>query len=232
MASPDSDSIKKREDDEDEEDSANIEEGRYKAPVLVTTHRERMNVIDSQCCRLARENGTKVIRWPCETRGWKGEPLSIGDVGGVCYKDPCFWEYFVEGADGFVTEIVDKKLGIIGGTKIRYSFLIPGSEEEEMELHAGLASSDLVVSLTKPPGEVYIELVDADPIEWADISYVRGKVEIPLGKVATKWRDPVFVLGDENGRKYGPSGISTRDHFPCELAFAIISCKAQGCTTD
>ena len=39
-------------------------------------------------------------------------------------EDSCFHEYFVEGANGFVTNMVNKTIGLVNGMLIQYHSLV------------------------------------------------------------------------------------------------------------
>ena len=84
------------------------------APVIVPTNRERLSITDMAAHRFARAHNTVVIRWLSKQSEWIQKPEGQDAVTAE-YQDPVFWEYFIAGAKGFITENINKPLGLVNG---------------------------------------------------------------------------------------------------------------------
>jgi hypothetical protein len=64
----------------------------------------------------AHHNKTVVIQWLTNFMNWKQQPPSefLQDA----LQDPCFYEYFVQGANGFITENVFRDLHIVNALPV------------------------------------------------------------------------------------------------------------------
>ena len=213
------------------EDVNDIKTGLYKAPIIVTTNRERLNLIDQQCRRFAAVHGTHVVRFFTGYSNGKGKPLRPDQVN-QALDDPCFWQYFVRGAEGFVCVNINKSMGIVNGTRVRYCSILANTKEEQEELKMRLATTPLgnVISLQWQPKAFCVELMDVENVQqWDEITMEQSKVVIPMIKMAAESEPPVFVPG---GVDFLPSQVTISKYFPLEIAFAITVHKAQSRTMD
>ena len=70
----------------------------------------------------AKTFGKYVIRWPARHRKWEQAPNSKFHAT-VMQDDGAFWEYYVQDADGFITDTVSKPLKMVNATRVRYHSL-------------------------------------------------------------------------------------------------------------
>ena len=77
------------------------------------------------------------------------------------YQDPVFWEYFIAEAKGFITENINKPLGLVNGQTCKYSSLFFSKEMDltnfGMWIHNKAKPGD-VYDLLEPPTAVNITL--------------------------------------------------------------------------
>ena len=207
-----------------------------KTPILVATNRERHNLIGPQCERFAQATGTRVIRWPSKKQKWEQRPHS--DYMEDVMKDPCFYEYFVAGAEGYITDNINKKLGLVNGTRIQYHSIVPSSPEQAQFIQDQLASTttNTVISLSEPPASVNVRLIDIEAKNdgqyinrWESVTLVRNQIVVPLiPKRSKRQYTRTCIPGDLP--RYYPSRVELLSHFPLDMGFAITIHKAQGRT--
>ena len=211
-----------------------------KAPILVATNRERHNLLGPQCMRFGKSTGKYIYRWPCERTEWeqKPRPEHLEDV----IQDPCFYEWFVEGADGFITDRLNKSVRLVNGTRIRYHSIVPASDAQRTSIAAQQAAKPpgSVIHLDEPPLAVNVVLVDENEGQnvtrrskrhWKQVTLDnKGGIVIPILPVRKNDRWTRTIV--PGGEGYPPSRIKLKSHFPIELAFAITIHKAQGRTLD
>jgi hypothetical protein len=213
------------------------------APIVVCTNRQRLDFTHSQAERFAREHDTCVIRWPVPFKNWTGLPESPWRQAAK-QNDPCFWQYFVKGATGYITFNHCVKLGIANGTQVRMDSLT-FSDDEEATILQQIQDSNPgdVISLEQPPACVNVELVNVTMNEWrnkmnasshatsATLSLSDDKVIIPLfrSKVG-KTKKYTVRGGAAGGYGYLPSKVEVGRIFEYDLGFAMTVHKAQGRT--
>ena len=207
------------------------------APILVATNRERHNLIGPQCKRFAAATGKYVFRWPVTPKEWeqKPHPAFLDDV----MEDPCFYEWFVEGADGFITDRINKSVRLVNGTRIKYHSIVPASNEQRDSILAQMAGSPpgSIIFLSEPPYAINVELVDEHSGDYADSrsknhwkheTLEEDRVIIPILPERKKRKYNRIAVPGGNG--YLPSRVKVANSFPLEMAFAITIHKAQGRT--
>ena len=130
----------------------------FKAPILVLTHRERHSLMHHACIRFAKATGKPVIRWKAEAKGWQQAPPP--HLEHEAYSDPCFYEYFVEGADGFLTATISKQLGLVNAQSFKCHSLTLAHDDQQADLHSRIdsASPGDVITLPQEPLSVNVEL--------------------------------------------------------------------------
>jgi hypothetical protein len=211
------------------------------APILVATNRERHNLIHSQCRRFARAKGCHVIRWPVQSKQWEQKPRLPQHVE-QAMDDPCFWEYYVPEADGFLTDNANKSQRLANGTRIRYHSIVPLNQNQTDQIKAQTESLPIgsVITLSELPLAINVILVDEESgknektkksniARWKSHTLVKDRVVVPILPQRYKknpW-DKTIVSG---GDGFLPSRVKIRAHFPIEPAFAITIHKAQGRT--
>jgi hypothetical protein len=168
---------------------------------------------------------------------WEGCPrVDTPDV----FDDPCFYEYFVEGADGFITQKLNADFCLVNATPVQYHSLCIDNEYDLASIHATLlhASPGHIITLSVPPVTVNVELFvhgkDREMFDDYQREFLISKsicgshrVVIPIVQGGSKVTERVVVHG---GAEFGCSRIRIKQHFPLELAFAITVNKSQGRT--
>ena len=151
--------------------------------------------------------------------------------------DPSFYEWAVMGADGFITDNIQKSLHLANGSQIEYHSIVPADKQQAEFIQAQMDTlpSGHIIHLDKPPLAINVVLVDEeernggkDIAKWKDFTIVPGRVVIPIQACRTNhdWARTIIPGSDE----YLPSRVELKNNFPLELAFAITMHKAQGRT--
>jgi hypothetical protein len=217
------------------------------ATMVVTGNAERHELNAIQAKRWALQHNTKVVRWFRKRQDdkWKGKPMKAENVIRAMEED-CFYELFVPGAAGYLTENINTDIGLANGVEVKYHSLSFGTSEEDEVFHDEFANSDdLIVTLDQPPLAVNVELYadfpgDSDAKkrenekkrkEWTHGSLVEGRVVVQIsmqwGQLVRKW-EPENVDGSwQHG--YSGSTVPMKDYFPVEPAFCVTIYKAQVC---
>ena len=204
------------------------------APIIVSTNRERYSLTDLAARRFARATGTIVIRWPTKWKNWKQKPPASRLM--CALEDPCFYEYYVEGAAGFFSDNVNKRIGIVNARPFRMHSLTVQDEADRnlITLYGKNAQPGSVLTLSEEPVSVNVAL-DAEnfgPDSWRTLqtlSIVDKQVVIAIVPGPTKVKPDVTVRG---GTDYRPSKVTLQAVFPLELAFSITVNKSEGRTLE
>ena len=99
------------------------------SPILVPNNRERIDITEQQSIKFAKKHNTCVIRWPVSIKAnsWKGKPNNSDEIK---KNDPCFWQYFVRGATGYVLTNVNVNAYIANGTECKcHSLTLPSKKK-------------------------------------------------------------------------------------------------------
>jgi hypothetical protein len=155
-------------------------------------------------------------------------------------SDPCFWEYFVPGTDGYLTDNLCKPLKLVNGTPIWYHSLSFNSAEKDVEFQKLVANAKVGQVLSLPlhllPEAINVELIDLSDEsqrKWLqyDLSLLPDKIVIPLPckRKFAKMPQPIIVPGLPNG-DYKCSKVRVKNFLPVKPGFAITIYKAQGRT--
>ena len=156
------------------------------------------------------------------------------------YFDPCFWEYFVPGSDGYLTNNLCKPLKLVNGTHIRYHSLSFDSDEKDVQFRELVANTKVGEVLSLPlglrPYAINVELINLSEEtrrEWVNrhLSLLPDKIVIPLPcqRKFSHTPRPIVVPGAPDGA-YKCSKIRVKNFFPVEPGFGITIYKAQGRT--
>ena len=208
-------------------------------PVIIPTNRE------------CSSHNTVVIWWLSKQSEWIHKPEGQDAVTAE-YQDPVFWEYFVAGGKGFITENINKPLGLVNGQTCKYSSLFLSNEMDLTNFRTWLhnkAKPGDVYDLLEPPTTVNITL-ELDVSGWnstkshaltpLSIEPVRlvengtlAFITVPMLPQSTHnpWKKakPVPVRGSKT---FPASKVSIQHHFPIEMGFAITVHKSEGRTLD
>ena len=238
----------------DKEDYRDPSSGWINAPILVATNRERYTITAHMSSVFAKTFGKYVIRWPARHRKWEQAPNSKFHAT-VMQDDGAFWEYYVQDADGFITDTVSKPLKMVNATRVRYHSLSfdNHAQEEYVRLQTASLPPGSTITLTEPPHSINVILVDEELEDadddafsesekaerashrafniqsWSDRTLVKGRIVVPLIKKrykAKRW-DTVPI---PRGRGYRESRLQISYHFPVELGFSITIHKSQSRT--
>lgn len=213
-----------------------------KAPILCCTNRERFTLTHSRAVAYARMMQCVVIRWPKQEGQWanKPPPEFVADAK----EDPCFYDYYVQGCDGFVTENVYKELHIVNGLPVVFHSLKVRPEMQELlNLQMQHARPGEVITLPEAPLAVLVKIALDDntpkPVAEALKSFSledeaddvdENSVIIPIIQFNCRWdasETPVYGSND-----FSPSKVLLRHKLPLEPAFAITIHKSEGRTLD
>lgn len=230
-----------------ENDFADKKEGWHKAPVLVSTHRERYTLTHFLALNFAAREGQRVYRWKSEYKKWIGRPAKIFKDDCVD-QDPAFWEYFVVGAPVYLTDNLYKEIGLVNGTKAVFHSMIFANEEQAMQERIAIQSGEQLISLSSRPETVNIEIESpytkrfSDALEMAKhkqwlkkfnkISLIDDRVVIPIPATRVKrnpWQNT--IIRGKHGQ-WSPCRVHIKRHFPLMPGFAITIHKAQGMTLE
>jgi hypothetical protein len=133
------------------------------APILCATNRERHTINGIIAPIRASAKGVGAIRWNADLKPYWDQKPSDKYISDIIDSDPCFWEYFVPGSDGYLTDNLCKPLKLVNGTHIRYHSLSFDSPEKDVEFQKLVANSQVGQVLSLPlhlqPEAINVELI-------------------------------------------------------------------------
>ena len=123
------------------------------APILVASNKEGIDIVARKTLLFAAHNNTFAFRWKADVRRWQGCPSLPQEQLDVQNSDPCFWQYFVAGADAFLTNNLNTNLGLANGTPVKLHSLTFSSQDQLDAVLSDIASSHPgdVITLDEPP---------------------------------------------------------------------------------
>lgn len=122
------------------DDYADPESPWYEAPIVVTINRDRFSLVHLSAVRFARSRGTVVLRWKSLHSLFRQRPAD--EHMEEMYKDPCFYEYFVAGADCCLHATVNRELGLVNSLPLIMHSLTMHDRDEHRQLKAALADTE------------------------------------------------------------------------------------------
>ncbi|CAB9503076.1 Inherit from KOG: DNA helicase [Seminavis robusta] len=155
-----------------------------RASILVTTNRERHSLNHVRAEQFAESTNGVVIRWLNDWHNWEQKPPPAFQHEAM--QDPCFWEYFVENADGFLNESIQRGLMLVNALPIRYHSIKFDAENETL-LRRMLDHSEpgevidmparplYIIVEVFPPGQTPKAVLDVRFIS----NYYQGRVTFP-----------------------------------------------------
>ena len=197
-----------------------------------------------QAIRFAKYMGTHVIRWKLNDKKWR--PSLNKHNQNIATNDPCFWQYFIAGADGYLATNINTEINLANGTPIRHhSITLPNAQEEnEFQKKIQRSPTGSIITLNTPPLSVNVipfpkhdndkEQSDDMQTDLQDHSIAtteNGNIVIPIIHSHADKKDYKTCLV-RGGAKYSfrPCLVDIVDYFPIELSFAMTIHKAQGRT--
>ena len=211
------------------------------APILVADNRERIDIVARKAVLFAGDHETYTFRWKTDVGSWKNAPLLLHDKLNIQDSDPCFWQYFVCGADGFLTTNLNNNLGLANGTPVKLHSLTFGTDDQLQAVMSEIRNkpSGSVITLTEPPLAVNVAIpslfdqknaVSQKKKAQLDIlqklSVVKGETVIALPAMRSHTKPHEYTVHSLNGI----GRVTTKEVFPYELAFGMTIHKAQGRT--
>jgi len=84
-------------------------------PVLVSSNRERLEIVHQKAVLFAKLHKTHVFKWRNHVTHWKNKPE---DPGYLYEENAMLWQYFVCGSEAFLTKNMNPLLGLANGTPL------------------------------------------------------------------------------------------------------------------
>ena len=222
------------------------------APILVGTNRERSNIELQQSILFANKSKTYVFCWRRYEKNWKNRPTH--DNEHMELMDPCLWQYFVPGANAFLTYNVNPSVGLANGSPVichsmnfrNYTSIqnIENCIEENNNLPYGT-----ILQLSKPPSSLNFVVIPTltgksmskfrqEQMNVLQMNSIFGakssEIVVPIALTemdddgGDQWNAPIFV---KTGNPLNPfASVELRSPFPFDLGFSMTIHKAQGRT--
>ena len=211
-----------------------------KASIIVCTNRERCSLTHTRAIQYATHFGTIVLRWLKDFKCWKQRPPPEYEASAL--QDPCFYEYYVEGVEGYLNENIMRDLCLVNAVPIVYHS-VKFDEETEKWMRPLIDSSPSGTVITSPTRPICINVKLLMPDNTPSIvmkalrsfSIVpmpkddpKADIVVPIGEFFCKWdRSLTPVHGSYN---FAPSRVLLRQYFPVETGFAATVHKSEGRT--
>lgn len=221
-----------------------LDEDWVRAPILTSTNRERHTLTHLRAIQFAEHFKTVVIRWPTiwdDRNDFTFSPSQLNQI----YEDSALYEYFVQGADGFVTDQVQRELGVVNASSFRYhSVKFSSGESTYVSSKMSNALPGQVITVAEPPIVVVVEVTHdtknapkttiaglsdvcitkrKDPADSNKVSFL-----IPICRRPGRPQSSKALI--PGGRDYDPFRVTLRRVFPLEMASAITAHKSEGQT--
>ena len=213
------------------------------ATFIVSTNRERENIAFEMAQSFAVRNKRPLIRWRLEIRSWLNRP-PFTQRNSLIDIDPIFYDHFVQGIEGYLTDNINISLMIGNGSKVKYHSLSFDSEDKTNIVERLIKKSNPgeIITLDFPPSCVNVELYQDKLKEdvkrklhkvkiQTDDPELEGKIIIPLTpyrKAPNLKTMPTMITET----CYQPARVSILPMFPLQLGAAVTVDKAQGRTID
>jgi len=230
-----------------------------RAPILVATNRERYTLTHLRAKQFGKFHGTPVLRWVTNYDHWNGRPSSP-QYQNEALEDCCFYEYFVPGMEGFLTEGVQKDLRLVNGIPVKYhSIKFEEEHEQIVQEYLRRARPGEIITLPFRPLAINVEVfmpantpmsvMDAlkefslAHDQEAELQREGSDVEDDPDGSSNNNQDWPIILPIysqpckwsrpvlvQGGDGFAPSRVQLQAWFPVELAFSITVHKSEGRT--
>ena len=100
------------------------------APVLVSSNRERLEIVHQKSILFAKLHKTHVFKWRNDAKNWKNKPE---DPSFLYEENAMLWQYFVCGSEAFITKNVNPSLGLANGTPVVCHSLVLDPDKHNCE---------------------------------------------------------------------------------------------------
>lgn len=129
------------------------------APILVSSNRERLEIVHQKAVLFAKLHKTHVFKWRNNVSRWKNKPE---DPAYLYKENPMLWQYFVSGSEAFLTKNINPALGLANGTPVECHSLvldrnIHNLEDIEAQIETLPAGSEII--LNAPPIAVNMKVL-------------------------------------------------------------------------
>ncbi len=151
------------------------------APIVVTSNEERFRINDLQTIALAKRTNCPRIIWFKPIMGIVKSGIDQNQVNYVYATSRQFKGVFVAGAPGFLMTNINPKRGLTNGTPVTlHSLVLHPLEDRQRVLTAITNGYGEDVQLQYNPHCILVEITNADPNDFKELTAVPGKAVIPL----------------------------------------------------
>jgi hypothetical protein len=216
------------------------------APVLVSTNKERLNIIRKKCKLWAQDHRTYVFKWRCRLRRQQNTPS-----GPLLQKaldhNAFFWQYFVYGAPCNLTTNINPDIALANGTPARLHSMTFDKSEDYFDIINQLEEQDvpygdeieinppLAVNVTIDKSLDDKEVSERRTMQLQELqkhSLIQDSIVIPLTAQSgyASSQDAIrysYYTGDPTSR-YATADIAQQ--LPYDIGFSMTVHKSQGRT--
>lgn len=211
------------------------------APVLVSSNRERLEIIHHKAILFAKLHKTHVFKWKNTATKWKNKPE---DPSYLYDGNAMLWQYFVCGSEAFLTANVNPSLGLANGSPVICHSLVLDSSTVDLVQHQieSLPFGSEII-LESPP--LAVNMTVQTGLDGKQPSRAKKRQLEALRKhsvIDQREDDIVITISHKSDKKKSIkmkngspllgniSSVDVTPVFAYDLAFAMTVHKAQGCT--
>ena len=227
-------------------DFGNADSPWLKAPIIVRTHHERFTLTHETAVHFAKKTGAAVVRWMSRRpTNWAQKPTD--EQMESVLDDPCFYEYWVVGADAYLNAKISAELGLVnaqGPFQCHSLTLASRDEEQYLQQSMDCACPGDVITLREPP--VSVNLIAKKKLFTREQLTALKEFELDVGSVPCEGRKddsiviPIIAVGGRTfkkvpipgGARHRQSKVDIHQRFPFYLNFVITVNRSEGQTMD
>lgn len=199
----------------------------HRAPIVVTSNRERCVITNIRTTFWAVKNQTPRFVWKVPLTGDLSSYFNAATNAYLYRNNPALYEHFVAGVPGFLTENINPSLGLSNGTPVIYHSLTLDPREDYhsiVESIANLSSFQTDIRLEFPPSYIHVSIPHLNPDDFVGRTLVPSEIVILVQ--ISKFPDKVnFRLPNTD------LSVDVRKH-AVEMGFAVTVHKMQGQTCE